>query len=124
MNYEYEKSEQRSRDETGFSEKELDLDIEIKAGEWQNLRKFNAYKRRSRQGKIIAMYKAVSNRLNQLVELYYKFVSIEPKKAEKMLEELRKLRYMQEVLLNCLVWEPKGELDRDRVPPDLWEFIK
>lgn len=124
MNHEYEKSEQRSRDETGFSEKELDLDIDIKAGEWQNLRKFHAFKQRSRQGKIIAMYQAVSNRLNQLVALYYKFVSIEPKKAEKMLEELRKLRYMQEVLLNCLVWEPKGELDRDKVPPDLWELIK
>ena len=88
MNPEYEKSETRSKDETGHSEKELDLDIEVKAGEWQNLRKFNAFKRRSRQGKIIAMYQAVSNRLNQLVVLYYRFVSIEPQKAAKMLEEL------------------------------------
>ena len=29
----------------GFSEKELDLDIEIRAGEWQNLKKFNTYQK-------------------------------------------------------------------------------
>ncbi|OGH18309.1 MAG: hypothetical protein A3F31_04285 [Candidatus Levybacteria bacterium RIFCSPHIGHO2_12_FULL_38_12] len=130
-NPESEKAEGRSKDETasnaaeaGFSEKELDLDIEVRAGEWQNLRKFHAFKQRSRQGKIIATYQAVSNRLNQLVVLYYKFVSIEPKKAAKMLEELRKLRYMQEVLLNCLVWEPQGKLDRDFVPKDVWGIIE
>lgn len=124
LNPEYEKSEARSKDESGFSEKELDLDIEVRAGEWQNLRKFHAFNKRSRQGKIITMYQAVSNRLNQLVVLYYKFVSIEPKKAAKMLEELRKLRYMQEVLLNCLVWEPAGKLDKDLVPKDVWDIIE
>ncbi len=124
MNAEYEKSEQQSKDETGFSEKEMDLDIEIRAGEWQNLKKFHAYQQRSRQGKIIATYQAVSNRLNQLVGLYYKFVSIDPKKGAKMLVELRKLRFMQEVLLNCLTWEPQGKLDKDSVPPEVWELIK
>ncbi len=123
-NPEYEKSEQKSRDETGFSEKDLDLDIEIRAGEWQNLKKFNTYQRRSRQGKIIATYQAVSNRLNQLVVLYYKFVSNNPKEAAKMLAELRKLRLIQEILLNCLVWEPEGKLEKEMVPSEVWDLIK
>lgn len=112
------------KDEQGYSEKQLDLDAEIQAGEWQNLRTSKTYQRRSRQGKIIASYQAVSNRLNQLVVLYYKFVAVEPKKAEKMLEELRKLRYMQEVLMNCLVWEPQGKLEKDMVPLDVWDLIE
>ena len=108
----------------GFSEKELDLDIEIRAGEWQNLKKFKTYQKRSRQGKIIATYQAVSNRLNQLVALYYKFVSNNPKEAKKMLDELRRLRLIQEILMNCLVWDPKGQLKREKVPQEVWDLIK
>ena len=59
-----------------------------------------------------------------MVALYYKFVSTNPKQATKMLMELRKLRYMQEVLLNCLVWEPKGSLEKDMVPKEIWELIE
>ena len=123
-NPEYEKAEGKAEDENGFSEQELDLDIEVRAGEWQNLRKIRAYKRRSRQGKIIATYQAVSNRLNQLVDLYYRFVNNNPKEGAKMLEELRRLRLTQEILLNCLVWEPKGQLEKDMVPEEVWDLIK
>lgn len=115
---------EKDADETGHSEKELDLDIEIRAGEWRKLGRFKAYQRRSRQGKIIATYQAVSNRLNQLVGMYYKFVGVNPKEAAKLLEELRKLRLTQEILLNCLVWEPKGQLKKDMVPQEVWDLIK
>lgn len=108
----------------GFSEKELALDIEVRAGEWQNLKKFKTYQKRSRQGKIIITYQAVSNRLNQLVALYYKFVGNNPREAKKLLDELRKLRLIQEILLNCLVWEPNGELEKDMVPQEVWDLIK
>lgn len=123
-NPEYEKTEKEKEADGGFSEKELDLDIEIRAGEWQNLKKFKTYQRRSRQGKIIATYQAVSNRLNQLVSLYYKFVSDNPIHAAKLLEELRRLRFLQEVLLQCLVWEPKGELEKHMVSKEVWDLIK
>jgi hypothetical protein len=130
MNAEYEKSspreagEQKSKDETGFSEKELDLDIEIRAGEWQNLKKFHAFQQRSRQGKIIATYQAVSNRLNQLVGMYYRLVSNNPAKGAKLLDELKRLRLIQEILLNCLTWEPQGKLEKSMVPEEVWDMIK
>ena len=111
-------------DESGYSERQGMLDAEVQAGEWQSLRKFRTYQQRSRQGKIIATYQAISNRLNQLVVLYYKFVAGNPKEAAKMLKELQKLRLMQEILLNCLVWEPKGELQRDMVPQEIWDLIE
>lgn len=121
---EYKRGEEEEADESGYSEKEDALDIEIRAGEWQSLRRFKTYQRRSRQGKIIATYQAVSNRLNQLVGMYYRFVSNNPNDGTKMLEELRRLRLIQEILLNCLVWEPKGQLEKSMVPKDVWELIK
>ncbi|MFH1833358.1 MAG: hypothetical protein ABH816_04340 [Candidatus Levyibacteriota bacterium] len=127
MEHEKEKSK---NPEGGYNEKELDLDIEIRAGEWQNLKKFKTYQRRSRQGKIIASYQAVSNRLNQLVALYYKFVGIDPHKGAKLLKELRHLRLIQEILLNCLTWserqtsEPKGILEKNSVPKEVWDLIE
>ncbi len=117
-------NEKSKEDESGHSEKQQDLDAEIKAGEWQRLKKFKTYQNRSRQGKIIATYQAVSNRLNQLVALYYKFVSNEPKQAVKLLEELRRLRVIQDILLNCLIWEPKGVLERSMVPQEVWDLIE
>ncbi len=122
-NPEYEHAEYQ-QDETGFSERQEALDIEVRAGEWQNLKKFRTYQKRSRQGKIILTYQAVSNRLNQLVGLYYTFVGKNPQKGAKMLDELRHLRLIQEILLNCLVWEPEGKLEKDMIPDEVWELIK
>src|SRR3989344_8046468 len=133
-----EKDSSSEKGDGGFSEKELDLDIEIRAGEWQNLKKFQTYQKRSRQGKIIATYQAVSNRLNQLVGMYYKFVGSNPREAKKMLAELKKLRLIQEILLNCLVWSRPAEQDlasqeersdfaselKDRIPREVWDLIK
>jgi len=31
---------------------------------------------------------------------------------------------MQEILLQCMVWEPKGQLDKDMVPKEVWDLIK
>ena len=61
QNPEYESVEYqgyKEKDETGYSEKQLDIDAEIQAGEWQHLKRYRTYQRRSRQWKIIAMHKA------------------------------------------------------------------
>jgi hypothetical protein len=118
------KKEKAEADESGYSENQSNFDAEVQAGEWQQIRKFPVYKNRSRQGKIIAMHKAVSNRLSQLTKLYYDLVSKDQAGGEKLLVELRKLRAMQDVLLQCLVWEPKGELRKELVPDEIWELIQ
>jgi hypothetical protein len=120
-NFDQEDSE---NDYTGYSEKQTDLDIEMKAGEWQSLSRFKTYRQRSRQGKIIATHQAVSNRLSQLEKLYYKLVRDNPMKGEKLLAEIKKLRLTQDILLQCIAWEPKGELTKDKVPQDVWNLIE
>lgn len=118
-------SEFEAFDESGHSEKQADLDAEIQAGEWQNLKRFKIYQQRSRQWRIIATYQAISNRLNQLVGMYYKLVGENPQKGAKMLEELQRLRMLQEILLNILAWEEQGQtVERDMIPQELLDVIE
>ncbi len=121
---EREKESSEEKGEGGFSEKELDLDIEIRAGEWQNLKKFRTYQRRSRQGKIIATHQALSNRLAQLEKLFYQLASNNPQKATKLLKEIKRLRFLKEFLLHALIWEEKGELEDHEVPSELESLFK
>src|SRR5688572_3761639 len=81
------------------------LDREIRAGEWKRLREFASYRRRSRQGKIIATHQAISNRIVQLEKLFYELVRNHPEKAEKLLGEIKRLRFLKEYLLQALIWE-------------------
>jgi hypothetical protein len=99
------------------------LDHEIKAGEWQRLKEFKAYKKRSRQGKIIATHQALSNRLRQLEVLFYQLVSNHPQKATKLLKEIKRLRFLKEYLLQALIWEEQGQIEDHSIPEELDELI-
>ncbi len=119
-----EQYEDSQRDESGFSEEQEDIASEIQAGEWQNLRNYPTYKRRSRQWKILATYKAISHRLVDLESMYYRLVGENQHAGAKLLEELKKLRFMQKVLRHCLTWEGPGEVTAEMVPAEVWELIK
>lgn len=111
-------------DESGYSERQAALDSEIASGEWQSLSKFKHYKQRSRQWKIIATHQAVSNRLRQLEKMYYTLVRDHPSKGEKLLLQMKHLRLIQDILLQCMAWEPAGQLEEDMVPGEVWSLIK
>ncbi len=95
------------------------LEEEIKAGEWKNLKRFEAYRQRSRQGRIIATHKALSNRIKQLEYLFYQMVANNPKKSLKLLTEIKRLRFLLDYLLNALIWEERGEIEEHDVPEEL-----
>ncbi len=126
--------ENSEADYSGFSEKQTDLDIEMKAGEWQNLSRFKTYRQRSRQGKIIATHQTVSNRLNQLEQLFYKLARNNPQKSVAILAEIKKLRLMQDILLQCIAWSGDAKSDaavdrsleahREKIPQEVWDLIE
>ncbi|MCL4354548.1 hypothetical protein M1349_03730 [Patescibacteria group bacterium] len=122
---ETEKSKEQSERKESFDEKKDSsrLQEEIDAGEWQRLREFETYKKRSRQGKIIAMHQAISNRIKQLELLFYQLVANHPQKAKKLLEEIKRLRFLREFLLQCLIWEERGELEDHDMPGELESLI-
>lgn len=105
--------------EDGISE----LDAEILAGEWEMLTKNEAYQRRTRAGKIIAMHQAISNRIKQLEKLFYPLVRDHPQKAEKLLAEIKRLRLLQQYLLQAYVWEEQGVLDDHDIPEELEKLL-
>ena len=100
-----------------------DLDQEIIAGEWDNLTNNETYKRRTRAGRLIAIHQAVSNRIKQLEKLFYALVRNHPEKAEKLLADIKRLRYFQEYLLQAYVWEEQGEFDSHNIPKELEELL-
>jgi len=125
---EYEKSEYQGvseeKYEGGYSEAQSALDKEIQAGGWKNLKKLAAYKSSSRRQKIVVVYQAVSNSLSNIAVQYAATAVKNPKKADTLLTELKKLRMIQDILLNCLIWEPRGQLERDMIPQDVWDLIE
>ncbi len=102
----YEKAKNKEKSQKKESAQESTLDREILAGEWMRLCRYKAYKRRSRQGRILAVYQALSNRLDQLVKVYYQLVREDKSMAaaEKMLKEINHLREIRERLLLWLTW--------------------
>lgn len=99
------------------------LEQEISAGEWKRLGEFETYRRRSRQGKIITTHQAISNRIRQLEKLFYEMCRYSPDKATKLLTEIKRLRFFQELLLHCLIWEERGEFERHPIPDELSDIL-
>ncbi|HRN96814.1 MAG TPA: hypothetical protein PLD54_05200 [Candidatus Levybacteria bacterium] len=110
---------EKTSHEKGDTRSESDLQHEIDAGEWMRLREFSVYRRRSRQGKIIATLQALTNRIIQLEKLFYQLVSTQPQKSTKLLAEIKRLRVLKEYLLQCLIWEEQGDFDDSSVPYEL-----
>ena len=102
---------------------ELNLDSEIVAGEWMRLSRYKVYRRRSRQGRILAVYQALSNRLDQLVKVFYELArqNRSLSAADKLMKEINYLRKVRDTLLMCLTWS-EGEV-LPQLPEEVEEII-
>lgn len=118
-----EKIEGEFEDEQKEENPRSQLDQLILAGEWEMLTKNETYKARSRSGKIIAMHQAITNRIKELEKLFYPMVRDYPQKAEKLLEQIKKLRQLQQFLLQAYVWEKQGVLTEEDIPDELEELL-
>ncbi len=121
---EYDKVEYTDAEyDEGYSEKQSALDTEIQTGGWRNLKKFTVYQTYSRQQKIFVTYQALSNDLCHIISMYLLTTEDEYQKVE-LLTEFKKLRMIQDILLNCLLWEHSGNLEKDMIPLNVWELIE
>lgn len=124
---EYDKSEYAAQTQPeydeGYSEKQSALDNEIQAGGWQNLTKFQDFVDSSRRQRMFVAYQAVTNKLYYFIAEYL-LESASPEEKNEFLTELTELRMTQDVLLNCLLWEHKGQLEEYMVPKEVWNLIK
>ena len=120
---EYDKTDYPLETDDGYSDRQADLDNEMQSGGWRNLRKLQAYQNRSRQDKLFIIYETVYNNIYQLINEYIESLNDGIEK-EEILTEIQKLRIIQDIILNCILWEPKGLLEKDMVPQEVWELIQ
>ena len=123
MNEEKNREGEKRTDPQEVKRQESRLTEEITAGEWTKLNQFDIFRNRSRQGRIIVTIQALENRIKQLEKVFYGLVVNHPQKATKMLAEIKKLRYLKEYLLQCMIWEERGELEDHDMPQELGEAI-
>jgi hypothetical protein len=71
----------------------------------------------------LAVYQALSNRLDQLVKVFYSLAreNRSLKEAEKLLGEINYLKRIRELLLRCLTWEKKENLPE--LPEEVAEMV-
>ncbi|HSW89232.1 MAG TPA: hypothetical protein VLG12_08770 [Candidatus Saccharimonadales bacterium] len=120
---EYDKSEYIPERDAGYSETQSALDKDIQDGAWKGLSNIAAYTAYSRQQRIFLAYQAVSNKLFHLVSENLLSES-DDHERETFLAELKDSRIIQDILLNCLLWDQKGQLEEYMVPKEVWNLIK
>jgi len=115
---EYDKIDNQPEYDEGYSEKQSALDTEIQAGGWKNLKQHPVFQQYPRKHRIFLAYQALSNKLFSVIADH-----LQGEGSEKLLTELKKLRMIQDILLNCLLWEHAGQLEKDMVPEEVWKAI-
>ncbi|MBU1085387.1 hypothetical protein KKB06_03510 [Patescibacteria group bacterium] len=99
---------------------ESNLEREIIAGEWMGLCKHKVYRMRSRQGRILAVYQAISNRLDQLIKVFYEIAKEQKNldSAKELMDEITYLRKVRDDLLQSITW------NKNNIPSQIPEEVE
>jgi len=119
------KSQSRlSRHESGYSEEEQVRIIEGSQVDIKQVKKRKPLLQVSRQQKIVIAYQELSEKVFQLVTSLSSLHGENLRKSEHILEDIREIRKMQDELLNALVLEQKGNLDKSAISKSTWNLIE
>ena len=113
---------EQSQNENGYSEEEQAKVIEGSQVDLKQLKKRKPLVV-DRQAKILTAYDTTHQTIVGLVK-ELQIVSNNPRHQEKIIEEIKLLRSIQEELLQCLLLEQKGELSEEKASQDVWNLIK
>lgn len=78
----------------------------------------------SQQDKIIAVYRKNSGKILSYVQSIYDLNGANPRQEEQIVEEIKRLRKIQEELLNALLLEQKGSLSQESISKEAWNLIQ
>jgi hypothetical protein len=110
--------------ESGYSESEQALDIETKGVDFKNGKKRKPLQQASRQVKILTAFQQTNTKLAQVV-LSLSQISVDSsRQQEKILDEIRSLKNLQDELLHCLLLEQRGALTKDIASKEAWNLIE
>ena len=113
------------KDLSGFSEVQVDLDVEFQAGKTQKIQLFTAAKQSKNKhlsrAELLAVYHAVTEKLSDLITFYCQALPLDPKKVQELEGDLRKFQIAHDVIVNNLVWEKNKDLRKDMIPQEVWD---
>jgi hypothetical protein len=101
--------ENKKKFESGYSEEQQALDREVRSGDLQSLKNSHVFKNLHGAQKTVAAYRSISYKLSQLVDEYTQLVQHDLHRAQRMIDEIKKFRAMQKILLTKLF----GKLDEN-----------
>lgn len=110
--------------DAGYSEKES---AQITEGSQQDLKtqkkRTPAVPVMTRKDKIIAAYKTNLDKIITLVESLSRLEGVNHRQEEQIVDEIKRIRHLQEELLNALLLEQKGILTEESISKDAWVLI-
>ena len=109
--------------ESGYSEEEQAKIIEGSLTDIKQLKKRKPVVAVDRQVKIIAAYDQTHQKIMELLAELRQIVG-NLRHQEKVLEEMKSLRMLQDELVQCLFLEQRGELSKDTTSQEAWNLIK
>lgn len=109
--------------ESGYSEEEQAKIVEGSLTDIKQLKKRKPLVIVDRQVKIIAAYDQTHQKIMGLLAELKQIVG-NPRHQEKVIEEMKSLRTLQDELLQCLLLEQRGELSEDTTSQEAWNLIK
>jgi len=109
--------------ESGFSEKQQALDIEMRTGDLAALKKSKTYQSLPTKHKQLVAYKTVSIKLGNVLELYENLVGTDLHRAQKLTGEIAQLKILQTALFNNIIGKTDEELDKNLLAEELQEFL-
>ena len=112
-------------DESGYSEKQLDLDVELPAGQWLDLSDKKKRSTSSLRENINREIKIVNYEIDKILNYSSKELkTILDEEAEaKIAGKLQKLQKQQFWFFRCLLLYEQGQLTKAEVPDTIWQLI-
>jgi tRNA(Met) C34 N-acetyltransferase TmcA len=101
--------EEADEKESSFSEAVLAKIIEGSHKDLSTLTTNSDYKKLQKSAKILVLYKIISQQVTELLETYLKLAEKDLHRAQKIQEDLTKMRTMQKLLLTKLFGRLEGE---------------
>lgn len=140
----------KDRDDSGYSEKKVDKDIELQAGQWLDLKsstKASSAKQRGRPSKqklattstqspqnrvtvqghkdaLVLSIQDLSREIHDETEAYLKLIDANNDEAEEVFQRISTHQSTLRSLLKALKWEKKGQLDISKLPKEVQNLLK
>lgn len=96
------------------------LEAEIEAGEWDRLNEFEVYRKRTREGRIMAMTRAIGKRIEFYRSTFFTLArNFNDDKAKTVHRKQKKLERYQGLLAQFVAWEPYASEKLPKFPAEL-----